>query len=672
MLDTLGSLGDWSDLEDPTKAPKLPTTPAAPAQSASFDQAWNQSASAGAPPTDLYQQTGAAGTGASAANPTAMSGAAAPAAPAPQAPATPDYTAHVQAVSSAATPQDAAVAHDTLARTLASDLTNDGHDVSWEGTQLMVDGRPYDVAGADQVNGATPQPGMIPDFLPTTPPGQVVPIDAPIPTSSTSSRQTADNWIAFTNQLAGYTGEGGAFDASAGRSGASQAATAARGNLQPLVDQFNAQYGTHAVVVSGDRVDFGDGRGPQDVIRDVGNGQGAFTGGWNEPTAGAPGAGGGGGGAYGLPDVWSEGPLTPAGSTAAAPVTPGAAPNYDALWSASTPAYEAGSIDTNPALPGQADTLAAAGSYEAGTLGDANLGWDYNSLLADMQSGNPVQDNTDSLTNWILEHPESMDPKTVAMLKAQSDEEQGQAALSEDEATKRFGFSSGLADSPWLASERAATARSADASQIANRRTIDITAAQTNQADRLKAATLGANYQAQRAGQKQSAVSTAASASLGKAGQETSRFTANEGAKQAQAQSRMQAVQLSVDTAFKAAAEGRDRVALNESLKQEATKLGITQDQLTQTYTLSTLADLTKRYGIDIGAQIDQQKLAEQSKEFQQDLLVKVQQMKVLAAQWQAEMEQRDRQFGSNLGLQYDVLNSNNLNHWWDSVGGGA
>lgn len=103
----------------------------------------------------------------------------------------------------------------------------------------------------------------------------------------------SDQWIEFTNQLAGYGGEGGAFDASAGRSGASDAAHAARGNLQGIVDQYNQKYGHTAKVVNGDRIDFeGNGQSSEDVIRDAGNGQDGF---WRSGPGGGGGDSGGGG-----------------------------------------------------------------------------------------------------------------------------------------------------------------------------------------------------------------------------------------------------------------------------------------------------------------------------------------------------------------------------------------
>jgi len=52
-------------------------------------------------------------------------------------------------IQKASTPQEAAVAHDQLARQVSTSLSDAGHDVKWQDQNtLMVDGRPYTVAGA--------------------------------------------------------------------------------------------------------------------------------------------------------------------------------------------------------------------------------------------------------------------------------------------------------------------------------------------------------------------------------------------------------------------------------------------------------------------------------------------------------------------------------------------
>ncbi len=178
----------------------------------------------------------------------------------------------------------------------------------WESTGLPIAGLPADAAqpgGGFDERGRNPDGSLASGPLLPGPPG-----------SGGSGGGTgggpggaADHWIEFTNRLGGYTGAGGAFDASQHRSGASGAATAARGNLQGTVDAYNAQYGTHATVTSGDRIDFGDGAGSVDVLRDAGGGQSGF---WlgGGPSQGNPGSGGSGGGG-----AWTEGggPQTGAG-----------------------------------------------------------------------------------------------------------------------------------------------------------------------------------------------------------------------------------------------------------------------------------------------------------------------------------------------------------------------
>jgi hypothetical protein len=178
-----------------------------------------------------------------------------------------------------------------------------------------------------------------------TDPSAPAPAPAPVPSAPAApSNVGSANWIEFTNQLGGYTGPGGAFDASAGRTGASSAATAARGNLQGIVDQYNSKYGAQAKVVSGDRIDFGDGAGPVDVLRDAGGGQSGF---W---LGGGPGQGtgyttpastGASGGASGTAMPWTE------GGGAQTSATPMAAPRpYDPSMNIAEPTA------FTPAIPG--------------------------------------------------------------------------------------------------------------------------------------------------------------------------------------------------------------------------------------------------------------------------------------------------------------------------------
>jgi hypothetical protein len=64
-----------------------------------------------------------------------------------------DYGSLVDKVKTSADPRARAVAQDQLARATYSQLKNAGHEVSWEGDNLVVDGRPYVIG-----DGASAQP----------------------------------------------------------------------------------------------------------------------------------------------------------------------------------------------------------------------------------------------------------------------------------------------------------------------------------------------------------------------------------------------------------------------------------------------------------------------------------------------------------------------------------
>jgi hypothetical protein len=108
----------------------------------------------------------------------------APAPPADQTdsttPADNPFTSHVTAVQTAADPTSQATARDALSRNLFQALKAEGHDVSWKGDQLIVDGRQYDVAGATPTTAAAIQPPVTTPPTPTTP-------TAPAPLSNVPS-----------------------------------------------------------------------------------------------------------------------------------------------------------------------------------------------------------------------------------------------------------------------------------------------------------------------------------------------------------------------------------------------------------------------------------------------------------------------------------------------------
>jgi hypothetical protein len=201
----------------------------------------------------------------------------------------------------------------------------------------------------------------------------------------------------------------------------------------------------------------------------------------------------------------------------------------------------------------------------------------------------------------LLTTPSGLDPRTVDMMKGKSREEAAALADQADEDLMRFGFASGIDDSRWLASERAANLRGRDESVIRSNRDIDITAANQQAEDRRAAIGVSQNYLA-----------------------------------------------LKSDNAFKTAALQGDRMALRESINQKAAELGMSADALSLEYTMGLLDDATKRYGIDIGAQIDREKLAQAGTQFQQELMFKFAQLEQLDDQFAAEYGLNLAQFGAN------------------------
>jgi hypothetical protein len=205
----------------------------------------------------------------------------------------------------------------------------------------------------------------------------------------------------------------------------------------------------------------------------------------------------------------------------------------------------------------------------------------------------PVGDATEQGVLDLLRNPESLDAHTTDMMKAASREEASAQAAQADEDLLRFGFDGGFDDSRWLASERAANQRGRDEAVIRGNRTVDLEAARTNKEDRRQALGIGQAYTA-----------------------------------------------LKSDNAFKTAALQGDRLALRETVNARAAELGLSGDELQLNYTLGLMDDAVKRYGIDVGAQIDREKLSQAGREFQEELSFKF-----------SQLEQADAQFGAEYGL---------------------
>lgn len=168
-------------------------------------------------------------------------------------------------------------------------IVNQGTGVSAPGPMTNV----YDPAGGPADPTPTTTPTNPQAGQPGTPgPNTPAPTNAPAPTTNARPAQidVQNQWLdwvgnsQYSNKQKTAIGYGGAAQY--------------RNNLGPVVDAFNqAHPGSQAHAVGDDKIDFGDGRGPIDVLS--GNGDWWFQGDevWNQQHPnGEPGGGGGGNG----------------------------------------------------------------------------------------------------------------------------------------------------------------------------------------------------------------------------------------------------------------------------------------------------------------------------------------------------------------------------------------
>jgi hypothetical protein len=575
----------------------------------------------------------------------------APGAPArPAAPAPPDFTSMVSGVHAATDPVDQAQQHDALARQLFTSLQQQGHQVKWQGAQLIVDGRPYNVAGANPAGSTgssaptgtavprgqgiapgAPAPGSYPNagggaitpqnvdsiqgndprfntpsYLDalnaahpeygggqaaadalwakhpewgTKPTGANTDPYGNVPGFDTGKLQDSthanDKYIQSVRTLSQFVGSGG---------------QVTRGHLDGLVAYAKAHGFANAQAVGDDKVDFGDGHGPIDVLRSDGALQ--FLEPWLDGGGAAPGAGG-------APPLSFADALSSLGGPGGG--VGGGVGVSGALDTSTSPAVASGFT------PGQGPT------YTPGDISFddiPNLSYDdiYNSLTG---PGNDTEQASDALLRNLLEHPESVDAHTLDTMKAKSKDEIAQQQQQEEQDLRSFGVSNGIDDSRWLQSERLASRRSRDNALVASNRDLELGAATTNTADKRAASQLGISYQGQKASQRQAAAALAS------------------------------------DTTLRQSAMRGDRMALREQVNQKAAELGISKDQVMSQWLIGLADDATRRLGINVGAQIDMSKLNEQSAEFKEDLAFRL-----------VALGQQDRQFGATYGLSF--LNTQN------------
>lgn len=504
------------------------------------------------------------------------------------------YQSYLDSINGATDPRQQLVARDGLARQLQSDLEADGHTIKWNGDTLMIDGRPYELgSGASSGNRETDLESPL-GGVPSPTAGSSGSSTPWVPTDIPKGMQWDPNVAGFVPTNIPLDPSGYVMQGGQLVGKANPGARVETGASNPLswVDD------TLAEVQSTDDL--------QQWYRYIQADPKAMAG---DPSA---------------IEYWKDrirrgdgsmlvknGTLTKFqdGASAGAGGRGGAVSNtydFNSLWnsmpdflknwSPQAAQYQPDAIDTNlDELPG------------------------FDEIYKLLSKDDPEEAKLSGLVNNILEHPESLSDTDVEMLKAQNAEETALAGQAQDEELQHFGAQAGLSDSPWLAGQRSQNAWDRRQATIGSNRTVDIAAANQRQSDRLAAASLGQGFAQYRTAKGQQALNIAVEGALGKA------------------------------------SEQRGRKALNESMKQAATQLGLSRDQLVLGYITNNLSFLRDNKSLDLGYDIDIKKLSEQSDEFRQTLAQRI-----------AEMKQADDQFKANYGLAVQSFNHNVDQDYWE------
>lgn len=532
------------------------------------------------------------------------------------------YQSQVSALESETDPVKRAAARDALSRNLYNTLRSQGHDVKWQGDQLIVDGRAYDVAGGDPDvadTGATS----------TTTSGVT-------PSSAALAGWDQGKWNDPAHKTIKYVA-GRIFSAYQPSDWLNPTKRA------EIVAQLQAA-GLNPTVIGDDQIDFNDGYGPVDVVQGAGLGGQAWQWGLvSEANTGAAGS-------SSLMPSWLSSLLAGGGtSTAGAGATgttgaTGAAGVSTGGWSGVSAGskYTPGDIGTGD-IPNYTleQLLELAGSYEPGTL--TNETWDTSGLTG--LGAGAADPATEALILSILQNPESLDTATIEKMKAASKGELAEMGKQTDEDLAAFGARYGIEASPWLGAERARASRDTDLALAGANRDIEIEAAKQSLADRMAAAQLGQGWsESTNARNLANRGQQFGELSAQKAYQREGEVT-QEGWRQQAAELKQAGVFQAFDKVMAQAAETGDRMALREQVNQKAAELGLDADKLMADYVISLMQDATDRYGIDVGAQVDREQLAQAGREFMEDLAFKY-----------ASLAQSAEQFGYTYGLNASEL----------------
>lgn len=465
-------------------APPPSATPTAPVDPFALQGGSNPAANT--PQTDWNTPSYARGT---VAPPTSVGAAAAPAASAPpaagaapsaSAPNTAAYQDALAKIQQTTDPQQQAVLKDQLARTVFSTLKTAGHDVKWNGDQLMIDGRPYVVGGDSGTSGAYEQGGVTGGAAAET----ARTASAPPPGFTQDKWNDAnkhDPKYDVGHAIQDHAADLHAIPDEAGRKAYME------NLLHSLVPNLEAQ-GWKVYAIRGEKIQLGGGPNNEpvgwvDTVVDI---EGAAIPAWQPENAGGPQPVQG----PGLLDTGAQG-----------------AAGVDIGTSYMPPGY------APPAAP--ASFEASAPGYQPGDIGTGDIPtFSFDDMVAQLGNAGPTDKATEDLVSSILTHPESVDEHTLETLKARSKDELAQMSAGELEALQARGHQLGIEDSHWLESEMNSSRRSRDQSLVKSNRDLEVSAATTNMADKRAAAELGSSYTNAKASRNLAATQLAADTTL--------------------------------------------------------------------------------------------------------------------------------------------------------------
>lgn len=236
-------------------------------------------------------------------------------------------------------------------------------------------------------------------------------------------------------------------------------------------------------------------------------------------------------------------------------------------------------------------------TYQPGEIGFDDIP-EFTPESLQAQLANP---KLDAYMSNLLDNPSTLDDHYTDTLKAKMKDTLAEQQQFEDQNLLGMGASYGISDSPWLASERAASTRSKNQAIASGAADIDIEAAKARQTDRLNVASQATAYQ----GQKGQQLLDTVNAGLNRA-----------------------------------VATG-NRMALRESVAQAAAASGQAAERL--------MADwIMQNAGIDL----DYAQLSQQNRQFMEDLMYKMAALAQADAQFGAAFNQNENHWMYENGVQ--------------------